>query len=124
MSSIFGDFSEGAVRWQPNPNQRGTFDILTTCIVTISLCVWTALHLNVPAVGESSTKQMFRKIGWLCVGLLAPEVVSELVIKLMALRRIETATVLQLMAVPRLATIRYSTSLAINDEKQASSTHG
>ena len=35
------------VSWHSEPNVRGTFSILVSCIVTLSLCVWTALHLNI-----------------------------------------------------------------------------
>ena len=48
----------------------------------MALCVWTAVHLNIPARGEKAvigfiTPQFIRKIKWLFIGLLAPEFVSK-----------------------------------------------
>ena len=70
---IFGNGSD-TVHWQPNPNIRGTADILTSCLTTLLLCVWTAVHLNVPEPGRP-VKHFFRKVGWLILALLAPELV-------------------------------------------------
>ncbi|PVH97592.1 hypothetical protein DM02DRAFT_532971, partial [Periconia macrospinosa] len=63
------------VGWQPEPRIRGTWSILSNCIITILLCVWTAVHLNTPEYG-GKTKQNIRKVGWLFVGVLAPELVA------------------------------------------------
>ncbi|KAK3401108.1 hypothetical protein B0T20DRAFT_348875 [Sordaria brevicollis] len=62
--------------WVPEPSTRGTFGILSVCLVTLGLCVWTAIHLNVPEHDEPGWKQLLRKIGWLMLGLLSPEIVS------------------------------------------------
>ena len=75
MSSlIFGNGSD-IVHWQPSPTSRGTFDILSTCIVTLLLCVWTAVHQNIPPPGSFWTPKLM-KIGWLILALLAPEMVA------------------------------------------------
>ncbi|KAJ7875639.1 hypothetical protein B0H13DRAFT_2668868 [Mycena leptocephala] len=42
---------------------------------TLGLCVWTAIHLNIPE-RASAGRQFLRKLVWLAVGLLAPEVVT------------------------------------------------
>src|SRR3569833_1218295 len=62
------------VGWQPEPTTRGTFNILSSCIITTSLCVWRAVHHNIPSEGEKRA-QVLRKVGWLLVGLVAPEMV-------------------------------------------------
>lgn len=41
----------------------------------MGLCLWTALHLNIPQHGKSSV-QRWRKLRWLIMGLLAPELVA------------------------------------------------
>lgn len=61
--------------WVPEPGTRGTFSILSVCLVTLGLCVWTAIHLNVSEHEEPKWKQLMRKIGWLILGLLSPELV-------------------------------------------------
>ncbi|KAK3505191.1 hypothetical protein B0T13DRAFT_31169 [Neurospora crassa] len=63
-------------KWVPEPGTRGTFSILSVCLVTLGLCVWTAIHLNVPEHGEPGWKQLMRKIGWLMLSLLSPEIVA------------------------------------------------
>ncbi|KAJ7183884.1 hypothetical protein C8R46DRAFT_1068093 [Mycena filopes] len=61
--------------WQDEPNTRGTYSLVSSCIFTLGLCVWTAIHLNVPEQAPGA-RQFFRKLTWLAVGLLAPEVVT------------------------------------------------
>jgi hypothetical protein len=43
--------------------------------LTLSLCVYTAIHLNIPTPGESAWKQTLRKAKWVLIGIFAPEVV-------------------------------------------------
>ncbi|KAF2797184.1 hypothetical protein K505DRAFT_236065, partial [Melanomma pulvis-pyrius CBS 109.77] len=62
-------------KWKPEPVVRGTFSILSTCLITMGLCVWTAVHLNIPEYKKQS-RQIWRKVGWLVLALLAPEMVS------------------------------------------------
>lgn len=61
--------------WQPEPSTRGTWSILSVCIITTSLCVWTAVHLNIPPSNQKYA-QSWRKLYWLGVGLFAPEMVA------------------------------------------------
>ena len=60
--------------WHPEATQRGTFGILSSCLITMSLCIWTAVHLNLPEHKKES-QQVYRKALWLALGLFAPEVV-------------------------------------------------
>lgn len=61
-------------QWMPPAKTRGTADILWTCIVTIILCIWTAVHMNVPAPEDTTIKRVLRKAKWTVCGLLAPEI--------------------------------------------------
>ncbi|KAK4207073.1 hypothetical protein QBC37DRAFT_102572 [Rhypophila decipiens] len=61
--------------WHPEPTQRGTSNILWTCLITLGLCIWSPLHLNIPAHGRAST-QWLNKVPWLVVGIFAPEFVA------------------------------------------------
>lgn len=79
MTSFFGAVpANNTSEWHPEPTYRGTFGILSTCLITMVLCVWTAVHLNIPEHGQAGivTRQTCRKILWLCIGLLAPELGS------------------------------------------------
>lgn len=48
---------------------------ILTCLITLALCSWTALHLNISEHG-GAWKQKWRKAGWLLLGLLAPELIA------------------------------------------------
>jgi hypothetical protein len=65
--------------WHDEPSGRGTWSILATCLITLTLCVWTAVHLNLQ--GKQSPglsgklESILYKPRWIVVGLFAPEVV-------------------------------------------------
>lgn len=77
MSSIFvgNSSSNRTITWQPEPLARGTWSILSVCVITTALCVWTALHLNIPP-RDQKYSQSWRKLYWLGIGLFAPELVA------------------------------------------------
>lgn len=62
------------VSWQKNEG-RGTWDIISSCILTLVLCVWTALHLNVPKQNATLWDRFKTKTLWVIVGIFAPEMV-------------------------------------------------
>lgn len=74
MERIFGNGSDSTRGWEPQPRERGTFSILSTCLITLGLCVWTAVHLNLPE-HRGFWRQIRRKLGWMMLGFLAPELV-------------------------------------------------
>lgn len=47
--------------WKAGPAQRGTFGILSNCILTLGLRIWTSLHLNIPEHNTASV-QFMRKL--------------------------------------------------------------
>lgn len=61
--------------WVSQPNGRGTFDILWSCLFTIFLCTWVSLHLNVPSMHETYRHQFSRKLRWMLQAIIAPEFV-------------------------------------------------
>ena len=69
--------------WHEEPQIRGTWSILSSCIITISLCVWAAAHLNIPEYKKHGW-QFWRRLGWLIVELFAPEVVYLSILKHLA----------------------------------------
>lgn len=99
MDTIFGTGSpaNGTSPWRPEPTFRGTFGILSTCLLTLGLCVWSAIHLNIPANEHEERPwdsicalsiwkkccdnnfkwpgQILRKVGWTALGFFAPELV-------------------------------------------------
>jgi len=64
--------------WVDQPNNRGTFGIISSCFLTIFLCTWTSLHLNVPAAKEGTWRALLRKFRWMVLTILGPEFVGAL----------------------------------------------
>src|ERR1700712_543806 len=100
MISLFGNETAAAPKWHAESNQRGTFSILSSCLATLALCVWSAIHINIvpnhndehdPLRTPKTKRGYFRifsdaclwifprqtwiKIGWVFLAIFAPEVV-------------------------------------------------
>lgn len=58
--------------WVPEPHGRGTYSILWSCLATIFLCTWSALHLDIPK-RHGRWFLLFRKVSWMLVALIMPE---------------------------------------------------
>ncbi|KAF1927529.1 uncharacterized protein M421DRAFT_393038 [Didymella exigua CBS 183.55] len=56
-------------------NQRDTISLLLSCFAILGLCVYSAVHLNVPRKGESSIRVLVREFKWCIIGLFAPELI-------------------------------------------------
>ena len=61
------------VSWHEEPNFRGTYSILASCLSTLFVSTWSALHLDIRASDQSGFMRFLDKVGWLVLGLLAPE---------------------------------------------------
>ena len=61
--------------WVSQPDQRGTIDIIWSCVATLSICVWAMLHLNVPSQNDSQLTLTLRRVRWMILAVLAPELV-------------------------------------------------
>lgn len=88
MQHLFGEApSNRSASWHRPPDSRGSFNILSSCVVTLGLCIWSAVHLNIPKHDPSPKRRKWNPKGWikakhlhkavwLIIGLLAPEMVS------------------------------------------------
>ena len=61
--------------WVDDPDGRGTFTIASSCVLTLSLCVYTAIHLNVRPYKRTELQSWFETTKWVVFGILAPELV-------------------------------------------------
>lgn len=61
--------------WISPPSGRGSSDILWSCLLTIFVCTWTALHLNLPSQDEKYWQIQLRRARWMVAAVLIPEVV-------------------------------------------------
>jgi hypothetical protein len=64
--------------WVSSPNGRGTLDIIWSCVLTISLCSWSTLCLNVPRVGDTYWTRAGRKLYMTALGILGPELIFQI----------------------------------------------
>jgi hypothetical protein len=77
MFNAFGNATQvPPANWQEEPATRGSWNILSSCLITLGLCLWTALHLNIPRHKEGAWRPTMRKTAWLLLGLLAPEMLA------------------------------------------------
>ena len=67
--------SSGISGWVSQPEQRGSIDIIWSCLATLFVCVWVMIHLNVPAHNDSNWTLFVRRSRWLLLAILAPELV-------------------------------------------------
>jgi hypothetical protein len=61
------------VGWVPEPNVRGTVGLLWSCLATVVLCTWSAIHPNLPGTNDSKWMTLRRRIGYVILCLVAPE---------------------------------------------------
>lgn len=63
------------VGYVPDPDGRGTVSLLFSCLLTLSLCVWSAIHLDLPPHGETDIEYTYRYLKWSVLGIFGPELV-------------------------------------------------
>jgi hypothetical protein len=61
------------VGWVSEGDTRATWDILTSCLLTIMACTWSVLHLNLPDQEDGSWCKIRRKLKWTVVTVFFPE---------------------------------------------------
>ncbi|KLO11468.1 hypothetical protein SCHPADRAFT_942033 [Schizopora paradoxa] len=59
--------------WIAQPDFRGTFGILSLCLSTLLICVWNAIHPDIPMRRFSTTRKLFVAFMWMVVAIFAPE---------------------------------------------------
>ena len=64
--------------WISRPDGRGTSSILLSCIITIFLCSWSVLCLNLPEPREGRWSFLKYKLRWQLFAIFFPEVVTSM----------------------------------------------
>ncbi|KAN0076544.1 hypothetical protein V8E54_006686 [Elaphomyces granulatus] len=75
MNRTIPDESGRVHGWISEPSGRGTASVLYTCLITIFLCVWSAMHINIPERNKSKTESFFYKVKIAVLAIIAPEFV-------------------------------------------------
>jgi hypothetical protein len=73
MSTYTNGTLEG---WQNGGDSRSSWNILWSSLSTIFACTWTVLHMNVPPPGASKLQNLWRKLRWLLITAIAPELIT------------------------------------------------
>lgn len=74
MANLFNVHgSNDTISWEAEPATRGTFTLLSTCIITLSLCLWSSVHLNLPGNDRGYWLKFRRRLTWITGALIAPE---------------------------------------------------
>ncbi|KAE8147181.1 hypothetical protein BDV25DRAFT_160914 [Aspergillus avenaceus] len=60
--------------WNSGPDTRGSLDILWTCLSTLALCVWTAIHPNIP-LSYTFWPTFLERVGLMVIAIMFPEVI-------------------------------------------------
>jgi hypothetical protein len=61
--------------WVASPNERGTIDIIWSCVVTVFLCSWSVLFLNVPDKHDFQS-YLSTKLSWVVYAIFFPEILA------------------------------------------------
>jgi len=63
------------VGYVSDPEERGTASLVISCVMTVFLCAWFSLHLNLPQRLDSVYNALLRTLKWIIAIVYAPEVV-------------------------------------------------
>jgi len=79
-ASIFNNTQDPNLKqgWTPQPEGRGALDILWSCLITMVLCSWSTLCMNMPGPSESRTQILWRRLALTALGFLCPELIFEI----------------------------------------------
>jgi hypothetical protein len=64
------------VGWVANPSGRGTVSLVLSCILTLGVCVWSAMHLKIPSVTGTEQQIWWRNIRWTFMGVSGLKLVT------------------------------------------------
>jgi hypothetical protein len=112
MSGVGTNTGGQTVGWVAAPDGRGTVNLLTSCLLTFGLCVWSAMCLDIPPRRVSQVRLWLLYVKWSMIGALGPELVVYV-----AWRQLNSARTLQREVQKALAA---SKDEQAEDEKKAS----
>ena len=64
--------------WTPQPDGRGTMDIIWSCAFAMFLCSWAILCLNVPGPDDTSLGMFHRRLWLTALAFLGPEFILQI----------------------------------------------
>jgi hypothetical protein len=73
--------STAVVGFKRGDRERDTISLIMSCLLTIMLCVYSAVHLNVPPKDELPRHTLWREAKWCLMALFVPEYVVYMAVK-------------------------------------------
>ncbi|KAJ5628279.1 SE-domain-containing protein [Penicillium lividum] len=70
------DSNSPRVSWVSSSPLRNSFSILFSCLATFFACAWSILQLNLPGLHETATHKFFRKVKWMIITIVFPELLA------------------------------------------------
>lgn len=64
----------GSQGWTSSPNERGTLDVVWTCLSTLALCAWSAVHPNIP-LEYRFWNAILDRVGLMVLAIIFPEMI-------------------------------------------------
>ncbi|KAF1984458.1 hypothetical protein K402DRAFT_422964 [Aulographum hederae CBS 113979] len=62
--------------WVSSTGWRSSFEVLWSCLATLFACSCSILRLNVPGRGESEIHSLWRKVKWMVITVIFPELIA------------------------------------------------
>ncbi len=92
----------GHAAWAPSPSCRGTFEIISLCLSTTVICIWSSVHKDIPLKRLSMFRSFLRDAPFVLVAIFCPELLLYFAINqyLCARKVFKTASALQSFSVP------------------------
>lgn len=75
-----GASNNTTVGWVSGPSTRGTMDIIWSSLLTVFICTWTAVCLNLPSPKDGQFQILCRRAKWMFWAIVSPELVLSVAI--------------------------------------------
>lgn len=77
MGPVIDQSTDGSfVGWVSSPRDRGSIDMIWSCVAVLVTAIWTVIHLNLPAEGDGYWTVVLRRVRWGLVSIFAPDMLT------------------------------------------------
>ncbi|KAJ5663840.1 hypothetical protein N7507_004571 [Penicillium longicatenatum] len=76
--NIVCDSTSPRVGWVSSSPLRNSFSILFSCLATFFACAWSILQLNLPGLQETAVQKFIRKVKWMVLTIIFPELLASI----------------------------------------------
>lgn len=73
MTDLGNNSTSSPSSWISDSTTRSVYDILSICASTLVICVWSAVHPDIPTRKKSKFKLFAKQVEWMLVGIFIPD---------------------------------------------------